>query len=187
MPGPSQEPAENPVCDRRCPLGDRERRESEDAAGGVGHEQPLSPVPAFCSRGQASAGSTGNGRAGSAELPGSPRSGRNEYGVSFPAQCPAAARPVRGAAPPDRGASGAEAPGSRSSPLPRPPPAPAPALTVLVVLEVVVGTGPAAALSRVLHVVELQKVRPLAREAQEGGGQASRQGHQPPGAGERAG
>lgn len=30
--------------------------------------------------------------------------------------------------------------------------------------------------------MELQKVRPLAREAQEGGGQAPRQGHQPPGA-----
>lgn len=62
---------------------------------------------------------------------------------------------------------------------------PAAPLTVLVVLEVVIGSGPAAALGRVLHVVELQKVRPLAREAQEGGGQAPRQGHQPPGAGER--
>lgn len=72
-----------------------------------------------------------------------------------------------------------------AAPVQRPPPAPAPGLTVLVVLEVVVGAGPAAALGRVLHVVELQKVRPLAREAQEGGGQAPRQGHQPPGAGER--
>lgn len=74
-------------------------------------------------------------------------------------------------------------------PQPRPPPArPAAPLTVLVVLEVVIGAGPAAALGRVLHVVELQKVRPLAREAQEGGGQAPRQGHQPPGAaGRRAG
>lgn len=169
-----------------------DRRSGAQGAGGRGwwrveHEQPRFPVPAFCSREQASPGSTGNGRAGSADLPGSPRSGKNEYGLISPARCPAAALPVRGAAPPDRGASGAEASGCRSSPLPRPPPAPAPELTVLVVFEVVVGTGPAAALGRVLHVVELQKVRPLAREAQEGGGQAPRQGHQPPGAGERAG
>lgn len=82
----------------------------------------------------------------------------------------------------ERRAGGAGPPGARYPPVPRLPPAPE--LTVLVVLEVVVRAGPATAFSWVLHVVELQKVRPLAREAQEGGGQAPRQSHQPPGAGE---
>lgn len=155
---------------------------------GGSREKPRSPVPAFCSRRPPDPPATGE-RA----PPSSPRSGREGYGGGRPARCPPCPLPAGGAARVRRGPAWAQgARGRRSGtarrpqpPLPRPPPAPAPQLTVLVVLEVVVGAGPAAALGRVLHVVELQKVRPLAREAQEGGGQAPRQGHQPPGAGER--
>lgn len=131
-------------------------------------------------RGPTPARSTGNGGSELRRAPRPPSPGKEREGELCPARCPRqrvrAGRGRAGQAERDRP--------EPAAPAAAPPPAPAPGLTVLVVLEVVVGAGPAAALGRVLHVVELQKVRPLAREAQEGGGQAPRQGHQPPGAGE---
>lgn len=59
-------------------------------------------------------------------------------------------------------------------------------ITVFVVLQVVVGPG-APELGQVLLVVELQEVRPLPSEAQEGRGQAASQGHEPLGAGDTQG
>ena len=55
------------------------------------------------------------------------------------------------------------------------------AVTVFVVLQVVVGPR-SSELSEVLLVVELQEVRALTAETQEGRRQAARQGHEPLGA-----
>lgn len=181
---PRPEPRQSLPCGRRCLPGAKGGR----GRGGAGEGgKSRSPVLVFCSRGPTPAESPGNGGSELRRAPRLPSLGKEREREFSPARCPAAACP--GATRPRR-ARGERGRRSGTARLPQPPaaapaPAPAPGLTVLVVLEVVVGAGPAAALGRVLHVVELQKVRPLAREAQEGGGQAPRQGHQPPGAGER--
>lgn len=177
--------------------GSRRTRRGRGGRGGGGIRKAPLPVAGLLFPGAGIRGIHGQ-RAGGLRRaprlapPGEERArGRLPCPVPGGSACPGAARPRLGAgsagqAEQDRPAPAAPRCRARSPPLPlpRPPPAPAPELTVLVVLEVVVGAGPAAALGRVLHVVELQKVRPLAREAQEGGSQAPRQGHQPPGAGE---
>lgn len=155
-------------------------------SGAGEYEKSHAPALVFCSRGPTPAETTSNGGSELRRAPRPPSPGKEMVREFCRARCPAAACPGATRSRRARGERRRRSGTARlpQPPLQHPPPAPAPGLTVLVVLEVVVGTGPAAALGRVLHVVELQKVRPLAREAQEGGGQAPRQGHQPPGAGE---